>query len=157
MDDRIALINRIDALNARYATEMYRRMVPTPKAIKIKQEINKLRHQIEDIDREAAKRLALEKAPIDEVLEVIAIPLLADVMNDIVAGVDGTLRRNGCQETVFADCTRQIRRAALSMVDALDHGEDDLPKLLDVDDMLIDAVKKKLMSFIKQRLKIKKQ
>ena len=77
-------------------------------------------------------------------------------MNDIVAGVNATLRRNGCQETVFGDYTRQIRQAALAMVDTLDHANESLPRLLDVDDTLVDAVRKKLMSFIKQRLKIKK-
>lgn len=130
-------------------------MVPTPAAIKIKNEIDTLRDAVNAIDREAAQRLALEKAPIGEVLEVIAIPLLADVMVDIVAGVDATLRRNGCQETVFGDYTRQIRRAALAMVDTLDHADDSLPRLLEVDDTLVDAVKKKLMSFIRQRLRIK--
>lgn len=151
---RAKLSARINALNARYAAEMRRRMVPTPKAIKLKEEIEQLQREVEAIDRDAAQRLALEKAPIDEVLEVIAIPLLADVMNDIVAGVDGTLRRNGCQETVFSDYTRQIRHAALAMVDTLEHGDDNLPKLLEVDDTLVDAVKKKIMSFIKQRLNI---
>lgn len=77
-------------------------------------------------------------------------------MNDIVAGVDRTLRRNGCQETVFGEYTSQIRAAALAMVNTLDTAEDNLPRLLEVNDTLIDAVKKKLMSFIRQRLNIKK-
>ncbi len=154
--DRTKLAGRIGALRARYSEAMRGRMVPTQKALKIKDEINTLRRHVDEIDRDAAQRLALEKAPVDEVLEVIAIPLLADVMNDLVAGVDGMLRRNGCQETVFGDYTRQIRRAALAMVDTLDLAEDNLPKLLDVDDTLVDAVKKKLMSFIKQHLNITK-
>ena len=152
---RADLIKRIESLKTRYSQEMRNRMVPTPAAIKIKNEIDTLRDAVNAIDREAAQRLALEKAPIGEVLEVIAIPLLADVMVDIVAGVDSTLRRNGCQETVFGDYTRQIRRAALAMVDTLDHADDSLPRLLEVDDTLVDAVKKKLMSFIRQRLRIK--
>lgn len=132
------------------------RMVPSEKAIRIRSEIIKLKQQIDIIDREAAERLALSKAPIDEVLEVIAIPLLADVMNDLVAGVDGMLLRNGCQETIFGDYIKQIRRAALAIIDTLDHADDNLPRLLDVDDTLVDAVKKKLISFIRQRLKITK-
>ena len=135
---------------------MHRRMVPSPKAMKIKAEMNMLQAKICALDRDAAERLAMSKAPIDEVLEIIALPLLADVMNDIVAGVDAMLRRNGVQETVFGTYTGQIKKAALAMVDTLDHADESLPRLLDVDDTLVDAVRKKLMSFIKQRLKIKK-
>lgn len=152
--NRSKLVLRLETLNAKYAEAMRGRVVPSPKAVRIKNEIYDLGREIKEIDYRAAERLALSKAPIDEVLEVIAIPLLADVMNDIVAGVDGMLRRNGCQETVFGEYTRQIRKAALAMVDTLDHGEDNMPKLLEVDDTLIDAVKKKLMSFIKQRVEI---
>lgn len=155
-NNRGKLVSRLETLNAKYAEAMRGRVVPSPKAVRIKNEIYDLEREIKEIDYRAAERLALSKAPIDEVLEVIAIPLLADVMNDIVAGVDGMLRRNGCQETVFGEYTRQIRKAALAMVDALDHGEDNMPKLLEVDDTLIDAVKKKLMSFIKQRVEITK-
>lgn len=132
------------------------RMVPSPKAIRLHAEIRELREEISRLDREAAERLALERAPLEEVLEIIAIPLLADVMNDLVAGVDATLRRNGCKETVFGMYTSQIRRAAMAMVDTLAHTEDNLPRLLDVDDTLVDAIRKKIMSFIRQRLKIVK-
>lgn len=155
-DQRTLLAKRANELSERYKTEMRGRMVPSTKALRIKRELNDVLQQIADLDAEAANRLALEKAPIDEVLEVIALPLLADVMNDVVAGVDAMLRRNGCQETVFSLYTRQIRKAAMAMVDTLQHGEEHLPDLLAVDDTLVDAVKKKLMSFIKQRLNITK-
>lgn len=142
-------------LNAKYTEMMRGKMIPSPRALKIKRQAILLEDEIKRLDRDAAEQLALEKCPVDEVLEVIAIPLLADVINDVVAGVDGTLRRNGVQETVFGLYTAQIRQAALAMVDTLDQAESNLPRLLDVDDTLIDAIKKKLMSFIKQRLKIK--
>lgn len=153
---RYKLGKRLDSLKERYHEAMRGKMIPTPKAANIQREIIAVRQEIEEMDRRAAERLALEKAPLDEVLEIIAIPLLADVMNDIVAGVDRTLRRNGCQETVFGEYTSQIRAAALAMVNTLDTAKDNLPRLLEVDDTLIDAVKKKLMSFIRQRLNIKK-
>lgn len=154
--ERQQLCRQLNSLEAKYNLLMRGRMVQSPKAAKTYAEMLRTQSEIDALDRSAAERLALEKAPIDEVLEVIAIPLLADVMNDLVAGVDGMLRRNGCQETVFGDYTRQIRKAALAMVDTLACTEDNLPKLLDVDDTLVDAVRKKLMSFIRQRLKIKK-
>lgn len=142
-------------LNAKYTEMMRGKMIPSPRALKIKRQAILLEDEIKRLDRDAVEQLALEKCPVDEVLEVIAIPLLADVINDVVAGVDGTLRRNGVQETVFGLYTAQIRQAALAMVDTLDQAESNLPRLLDVDDTLIDAIKKKLMSFIKRRLKIK--
>ena len=41
-------------------------------------------------------------------------------------------------------------------IKTLDARYKELPRLLEVDDMLVDAVKKKLMSFIKQKLNITK-
>lgn len=157
MNDRDKINSRIEALKLQLNDAMRGRVVPSAKAVKIRQEIDDLNDVLYRIDRDAAERLAMSKAPIDEVLEVIALPLLADVMNDIVAGVDAMLRRNGVQETVFGTYTGQIKKAALAMVNTLDHAEAGLPRLLDVDDMLVDAVKKKLMTFIKQHLNIKKQ
>lgn len=155
--ERQKLIAKIESLEARYREEMRGRMVPTAKAIRIKDEIFVVKETVKAIDRRAAERLALEKIPIEETLGIIALPLLADVMNDLVAGVDGTLRRYGCQETVFGIYTTQMRKAALAMVDTLACTDENLPRLLDVDDTLVDAVRKKLMSFIRQRLKITKQ
>ena len=154
--ERQRLTERIKTLTARYNELVRGRVMASPKAIRIQNEIKALTQQLEAMDRDAAERLALSKAPIDDVLEVIAIPLLADVMNDLVAGVDGMLRRNGCQETVFGDYVRTIQRAAMAMVDTLSGTKDDLPKLLEVNDTLVDAVKKKLMTFIKQHLNITK-
>lgn len=155
-NQRQKLERRLEILKKKYDNMMRGRFVPTPAALKIKKAIDITRDEIKVIDRDAAERLALKKAPIDDMLGIIAIPLLADVMNDLVAGVDGMLRRNGCHETVFGDYTKQIRRAALAMIDTLAEAEADLPRLLDADDTLIDALRKKLMSFIKQRLNIKK-
>lgn len=155
--DREKLKASLDILTLRYNGEMRGRMVPTPKALRLMNDIKALNAEIKRIDREAAERLALEKAPIDDVLEVIAIPLLADVMNDLIAGVDGMLRRAGVQETVFGECARQIRRAALAMIDTLDHSGTNIPRLLEADDTLVDALKKKLMSYIRQHLNIKKR
>lgn len=155
-NERARLQRKLDELRAKRREMMKGRVVPSARAQMVQGKIVKLENEIARIDREAAERIALSKAPIDEILEVIAIPLLADVMNDLVAGVDGMLRRHGAQETIFGDYTRQIRRAALSMVDTLAVSEAEMPRLLDVDDTLVSAVKKKLMSFIKQRLNITK-
>lgn len=155
--ERLKIEQRIAALECRYKELMNGRVAPSPRALRIRKELQSLRNEAERLDQEASERLALEKAPIDDVLQIIALPLLADVMNDLVASVDATLRRNGCQETIFGIYTSQIRKAALAIVDTLNDTEEDLPRLLDVDDTLVDAVRKKLMSFIRQRLKITKQ
>lgn len=153
---RSQLTKEASALKSRLRSLMQGRLVPTPKAAALSRRIDDIEDRIRAIDTEAANRLALARAPVDDVLEVIAIPLLADVINDVVAGVDATLRRNGCEETVFGIYTRQIRQAALAMVDTLALGQEHLPDLLAVDDTLVDAVRKKLMSFIRQRLNISK-
>lgn len=155
--ERKRLVERLDVLRIRFNDAMRGRMIPTPNAVKIKKEMDAVRHDIRALDRDAAERLALAKTPIDDVLEIVAIPLLADVMNDIVAGVDATLRRNNIKETVFGIYITQIRRASLAMIDTLAEADANLPRLLDADDTLIDALRKKLMSFIKQRLNITKQ
>ena len=155
--ERKDLQREYDKLKCRRDEIMRGRVVPNARASRIGHEMQRIKEQLDAIDRRDAEQWAIRKAPIDDMLEVIAIPLLADVMNDIVAGVDGSLRRAGCSETVFSTYTRQIQRAALAMVDTLDHADEGLPNLLAVDDTLVDAVRKKLMSFIKQRLNIKKK
>lgn len=154
--ERIKLQKQLEELKQQHITLMRGRVVPSSRAQAVQRKIIETKNQIKMLDREVADRLALAKVPVEEVLEVIALPLLADVMNDMVAGVDGMLRRHGVQETIFSVYTRQIRQATMAMVDTLAQSPDGLPNLLDVDDTLVDAVKKKLMSFIKQRLKINK-
>ncbi len=112
--ERINLQQQVEKLQAQYRELMRGRMVPSARTQIIRRKIAGLQDKIKRLDADAAERLALEKAPIDDVLEVIAIPLLADVMNDVVAGVDAMLRRQGAQETVFGMYTAQIRKAAMA-------------------------------------------
>ncbi len=156
MTERQKLQGELDKLKLQRRELMRGRMVPSSRAQVVQRKILAVQDEIKRLDRDASERLALERAPIEDVLEIIAIPLLADVMNDIVAGVDGMLRRAGVSETIFSIYVSQIRRAALAIIDSLDQAEAGLPRLLDVDDALVDAVKKELMTFIKQRLNIQK-
>lgn len=154
--EREKLQQELNRLTAMYNSEMHGRMIPSPRAFKLKEEAINVQEMIAEIDRRDAEKIAFDKAPIDDVLEIIAIPLLADVMNDLVAGVDGLLLRTGARQTIFAEHTAKIRKAAITMVETLAVTEGEQPNLLDVDDALIDAIKKKLISFVKQRLNIKK-
>lgn len=153
MTEREQLQSRLQHQQRLLAEAMRGRLVPNRKAVEINEAIQITKAQIEQLDRDATERLALNKAPIDDVLEVIALPLLADVMNDFVAGVDGMLRKYGCQETIFATYTQQIRRASLAIIDTLATAEFG-QQLLDVDDTLVDALRKKIISFLKQRMNI---
>lgn len=145
---------RLDDLQRRHRQAMRGRMVPSAEATRLQRQILETDRQIAVEKQRQSEWLQLCKAPIDDVLEVIAVPLLADVLNDVVSGVDGMLRRQGCQETIFTEYTLTIRRAAMAIVDTLEHSREDLPRLLEYDDTLVDAVKKKIMSFIRQRLNI---
>ncbi|MBD5367222.1 MAG: hypothetical protein HDR82_09555 [Bacteroides sp.] len=154
MTQRERLQRQLDQLKTRHRDMMRGRLVPSSRAQSLQRQILDTQEQIKQLDLDAAERLALERAPIDEILEIIAIPLLADVINDVVAGVDATLRRRGAQETIFSLHTTQIRKSAMAIVDTLAVRDQNLPRLLDVDDTLIDAIKKKIMAFIRQRLNI---
>lgn len=154
INERQTLEVTLRHLQSKYSEAMRGRLVPSSRASRIKAQINTIQAEIDRLDQDAAERLALAKAPVNEVLQVIAIPLLADVLNDLVTDVNTMLRRHGVQETIFGMYTSQIRKAALAMVDTLSHTQEGLPRLLDVDDTLVDAVKKKVMSFIRQRINI---
>lgn len=156
--ERQKLEQDLKRLKARFEYEMRGRgfvAVLPPKAARIKAEADKVQMRIDELDRKMSERLAFDRAPIDDVLGIIAVPLLADVINDMVAGVDGFLLSQGCNGTIFSDYTSQIRKYAMLLVDTLAKAEGSIPLLLDYDDTLVGAIEKKLMSFIKQRLKIK--
>lgn len=156
IQERAELERELSNLKERHRQLMRGRLVPSSRAQAIQRRILDTQDLIKRLDNDAAERIALEKAPIDDVLAVIAIPLLADVINDIVVDVNAMLRRQGVQETVFGMYTKQISRAALAMIDTLESADANLPRLLDADDTLVDAIRRKLMSFIKQRLNIQK-
>lgn len=155
MSYRKELQDKLLQLRAKHRELMRGRVVPSSRAQAVQRKILEVETEIKRLDADARERLALNQAPIDEILPIIAIPLLADVINDIVADVNGTLRRRKVQETVFGMYASQIQRAALAMVDTLDHADEGLPMLLEHDDTLVDALRKKTMSFIKQHLNIK--
>ena len=81
-EQRDRLVTRRADMKHLLNMEMRNRMVPTSAAVRINKEIQAIQKQIDAIDREAAERLRINSAPIDEVLQIVAIPLLADCMND---------------------------------------------------------------------------
>lgn len=155
--ERNKLLAIITEADHQLAREMAGKVVITPKAKRLKQRIDEAREALDADEHEARQRLAHAAIPIDQALEVIAIPLLADVLNDLITGVDTTLRQAGVERTVFGDVAREIRRKALWMVDTLANANDDIPTLPDLvtdDEFIVEAIKKKLMSYIRQRLHI---
>ena len=112
---------------------------------------------LREIERYEAGQLRLREAPIEQLLEIVALPLLADVMNDFTAGIDSMLRAHGLPNSVFAERVAVIRREAMAIIDSLAKSEAGLPDLLTVDDTLVDAIRRKLLSFIRRRLNITPQ
>lgn len=67
---RTKLENTAAALKARYNSAMRGRMVPSSQAMRILKEMDAVQKQIKALDQDAAERLALGKAPIDEMLAI---------------------------------------------------------------------------------------
>lgn len=160
MNNAVTQQQRLDArladLQRKLSLAMKGRLTPSPRALELMKQIDHTRAE-QKLNREREREeIAMKKIPVDRALEILMIPLLADVLNDLCAGVDATLREYKCQETVFASTTRLILRNSLKLVDTLAGADARLPQLLDHNDMLIDAIKKKTMSFIKQHLNIRK-
>lgn len=88
MTEREQLQSRLQHQQRLLAEAMRGRLIPTKKAVEINEAIQLTKAQIEQLDRDATDKLNLEKMPIEKALEIIAMPLLADVMNDFVADVE---------------------------------------------------------------------
>lgn len=152
---RKQLQTELRSLEAKFEAEMRGRMVATPKAIRIRQAAQMVQAEIDRIDKAVREAVAFDGLPKEDMLEVMAIPLVADVLNDFVVTLDKRLREAGCSESKFGEYTKQIRTAAYKIMDTM--SAEDCPSfLLEVNDTLTDAVKKKVKSFIKQRINITK-
>lgn len=158
-NERKTLENALNSLKARMAVEMHGRMVPTPRAQKLAAEIARIKEDIHLLDKRAAEIMAIDKAPAEEMLEILALPLLADVMNDITVSINANLRKAGLPQSVFADIVSQIRTLSVRLVDTFNDTDpnEPLPPIADEDDHLVGAIRKKLMTYIKQRVRITKQ
>lgn len=143
---------RIETLVALHRGEMQGRMVPTAKAVRFQREIIRLRQEIEDSDRELVQQSRFNGLPHEAILEIMSLPIIADVLNDLASGVDSSLRRAGISQTVFGDATRQMRTLALKVVDVLAKADNGLGELIDYDETLVRAITKKVLSYIDQRL-----
>lgn len=152
-NERDELSQKIKRLETRYNVMMHGKLVPTPLALKVMDEIKRAEKELEALDHEAAEVAKMARLTTDETFEILSIPLIADVLNDLVTGVDGTLRRNGLVPTVFGEYTRKIRKYSLAIIDRLEAARGELPTVHDDDGFLLDAIKKKTLSYIKQRAK----
>lgn len=152
-ENRDELSQRIKRLKARYNVMMHGKYVPTPLALKVKDEINAAKKELEALDNRAVEVAKMAKLTTDETFEILAIPLIADVLSDFVTGVDETLRRNGLVPTVYGDYTKKIRKYSLAMIDTLEKARGEIPPIHDEDGHLVDAIKKKTLSFIRQRIR----
>ena len=136
-----------------FAKEMRGRLVASAKAQKLITEMDSLLSLIKAYKQQEQEQLNLRNISFDRIREIIAIPIIADVLNDLVTGVNATLRMNGCAETIFAEKSNKLRKLSLEIVDTLASADESLPRLIDHDDTLVDAIRKKVFSYIDQRLK----
>lgn len=148
-----------EQLRRQFAAEMGRGVAMTPKARRIAKQIDEIEAAIEAADRDARRRLRMQQFALEDMMEVMAIPLIADVMNDLVTGLDTMLRKAGLPDTVYGEATRELRRKSLWIVDRLATADFELPEagisfpaMVENDETLVEAVKKKVMSYIRHRI-----
>lgn len=144
-----ALKHRREMLRMEFAREMRHRMVASPRATSLGRQIEQLTADIEQLLAERKDVVGMRNMTYEECLKIMMIPLLADVMQDIITEVNANLRRHGVCPTKFGEIGSEIKRLSLRMLDTLGG----LPPRFSDTDALVDAVEKKIMSFLMQRYK----
>lgn len=144
-----ALKRRREMLRTEFAREMRHRMVVSPHAASLTRQIEQLTADIEQLLTERKDVVNMRDMNYEECLQIMMIPLIADVMNDMIAAVNGNLRRHGVCPTKFGELGSEIKRLSLLILDTLGG----LPPSFSDTDTLIDAIEKKCMTYLKQRYK----
>lgn len=148
-------LSTIERKMAEETRRMGSRAVASPKLRSLRARHDEITAILEAAESEARRRLALSQIPLDQTIEIIALPLIAEVMVDLCCGVDTMLREAGVGATKFGDICRQINRLSLELVDTLRAGAvTGIADLSMDDETLVEAIKKKTKSYIRQRLKI---
>lgn len=139
------------------AAEMRGKVVLTPKALRIKRRRDEAEAILEADDREGEQRLRQSRLGRDYIIRIVAVPILADILDDLVCDIDDVLADAGCNRSVFSKTARQIHDLCHWITDRLmaasDMGCDYLADLALNDETITEAVKKKLYSYISQRIK----
>lgn len=149
---RQELKRRLDRLRTRVDELTRGKSCYPPKVARMMEEIDIIKGQIAEIDNYAMRYMAYESIKPSELLEVAMIPLVADVMNDILASVEGMYSRAGLTGTIFYEHVKQIRKSTMAIIDLTVSEAPNLTFLLDHDDTLIDALRKKLRSYVVRKL-----
>lgn len=148
---RIAVMEQKAAqLRVRLNAEMAGRMVPTARAERYRRLLAEAEAVISALQAEERERAAMARIPLDDSLEILAVPLLAEVLADMATGVNETLRRAGLPQTTYTERVNRIVHESVELFSTLDHFTA-CPEIT-ADDTLRAAVKKKVLSYIKQRL-----
>lgn len=151
---RAATTAEITALQRKVGDIMRQQRGPIPpaKAVRMMTRIDELRRAIALSDKEQVRAFKVNAVPREAILEIIAIPLLADVLNDFIAGVNATLRNYGLPDSVYADYAHKIQSLSLKLVDVLYESQTELSALIDYDDYLVGSIAKRIRSFLDSRL-----
>lgn len=153
-------IERIDkqlaGLHAAYRDAMRGRVVPSPQAAKITARINALRKEREAILTNQRHTLR-SQLPDDETqrsevfLHLLKLPIIADFLYDATLALRGTLKKYGVNELTLTEQVQQLRDISARMALTLDQFPG-TSALLAKDDTLIDALHRKVDSFLVNRI-----
>lgn len=166
-------IRRIDArmaeLHAEYLSIMRGHVVPTGRAMVIRRKMDALCENREKAVKEAVKAEAERKReeilslgenlPQDETTRdrifhmMLKLPLAADFLYALCCDLASELRKHGMTELTLTERTGRIKKEASELAFTLNEFEP-LRKMLEEDDTLIDALDKKLTSFLGRNLNI---
>lgn len=143
------------------AAEMRGKVVLTPKAEKLRRRRDEAESILRDDDREGEARIRHAALPRDYIIRIVAIPILADILDDMVCEIDDTLHKAGVAQSVFGEMVRNIHRSCYAITDRLlaaaDMGCQYLADLAINDETITAAVKKKIYSYVGQRIKSQEQ
>lgn len=139
------------------AAEMRGKVVLTPKALRIKSRRDEAEAILRADDHEGEQRLRHANLGRDYIIRIVAVPILADILDLLVCEIDDILSDAGCNRSVFSAKARQIHDLCHWITDRLmaasEMGCDYLANLALDNETLSEAVKKKVYTYISQRIK----
>ena len=151
---------RITELTVEYSRAIAGKSVLPPKAKTIAAKIAQLRQERERLIADERHSLgALLPTNPDERNEIyrllVKLPIISDFLYGACVELQSTLRRHGLNELTLSRRVGRIKEEAKEFAFMLSNFPE-LEKILSADDTLIEALNKKVDSFLSQRMKIKK-
>lgn len=158
-------MTRIERIDEEIKRETLRFAAITKGAVAMSPKAARLRLRIEQLKKERESAVAAEKRTLRELLPadegeraeiltaLLKLPLIADWLYNETVGLQSLLRRHGiASEMTLSPKVESIRKTAASLAFTLE-AVGATKTILDKDDTLIDALNKKLDSYLNTRRK----